>query len=95
LKIVVSVRATADLDRLRTFLAESDPQAAARAIAILVSSIQSLQDMPARGRPLGRIGLRELIVPFGRSGYVIRYHVSERRNAVVVLRIWHGRETRT
>jgi plasmid stabilization system protein ParE len=39
-------------------------------------------------------GARELIVPFGRSAYVVRYIHLERINEVIILRIWHGREDR-
>jgi len=39
-------------------------------------------------------GARELMVPFGRSAYVVRYaHVAEAKE-IIILRVWHGRETR-
>jgi len=34
------------------------------------------------------------IVPFGRGAYVIRYRIDRERDAVVIVRIWHGRELR-
>ena len=37
-------------------------------------------------------GIRELYVKFGKSAYVIRYHVKD--EAVVIVRIWHGRQNR-
>jgi hypothetical protein len=38
--------------------------------------------------------MRELVVPFGGSAYVIRFAIDATRDEVVVLRIWHGREAR-
>jgi hypothetical protein len=37
-------------------------------------------------------GVRELIVPFGRSAYVLRYALLPMTDEIVILRIWHGRE---
>jgi plasmid stabilization system protein ParE len=90
--IVISPRAASDLDRLRAFLAEESFQAAQRAVDRLHAGLRLLQDFPGLGRPLAQIGLRELILPFGKSAYVVHYRHSADR--VVVLRIWHGRELR-
>jgi plasmid stabilization system protein ParE len=58
------------------------------------AAIRSLESLPERGRPSPLAGARELVVPFGRSAYVLRYaHVPE-TDELVVLRIWHGREQR-
>jgi hypothetical protein len=35
-----------------------------------------------------------LIVPFGRSAYIVRYAHDEQRQEIVIVRLWHGRETR-
>ncbi len=94
MNIIVSPRAAADLERLRAFLADANPQASERAVEALVSGIRSLRDFPGRGRPVARFGLRELIVPFGKAGYVVRYYPSARRGEIVILRIWHSREAR-
>ena len=82
------------LRRLHAFLTDKSPLAADRAIAALIAAIQSLDSFPERGRPSGRPNLRELIVPFGRSGYVLRYAYRAPDDEIVVLRIWHGREAR-
>ena len=94
MRIVLSGRAAADIDRLRSFLAEKDAKVAALAVAALAAAIESLAAFPERGRPIGAVGLRELIVPFGNLAYVVRYFHSRRRDALVILRIWHGREER-
>ncbi len=36
---------------------------------------------------------RELVIPFGRSAYVLRYRIDEHGDAIII-RVWHGRERR-
>ena len=84
--------ALADLERLVVFLLEAgyqDPQGAVRKI---VSAVQALQQHPYVGRSLRR-GLRELVISFGRAGYVASYRVTA--TGVEVLRIRHQREAGT
>jgi toxin ParE1/3/4 len=94
MKLVVSKEALADIERLRAFLDEKEAGAARDAIAALQKAVGSLEIFPGRGRPSGIPGLRELVVPFGRSAYVVRYLHDRRRGTVVVVRVWHGRQTR-
>jgi plasmid stabilization system protein ParE len=94
MKLIVSQAAQRDLTRLHAFLANKSPTAAGRAIAALIAAMQSLDMFPERGRPLGTPNVRELIVPFGRSGYVMRYAYSASKDEVVIIRVWHGREAR-
>ena len=94
MKVVLSPRAGADLSRLHEFLERSSFPAAERAAATLAKRLNLLSQFPALGRPLGGTGMRDLYVPFGKSSYVIRYYLSERRKAVVIVRIWHAREQR-
>jgi len=92
--IVVAPDATADLQRLRVFLSAENPSAAARAGECLANAIRSLELFPARGRASPIAGVRELVVPFGRSAYIVRYaHVPE-SETILILRIWHGHEDR-
>ena len=94
MRLVVSRAAALDLERLHDFLARWDAQLARRAIAAIDTGVQSLATFPERGRPSGIPGIRELIVPFGRSAYLLRYVYSASRDEIVILRIWHGREER-
>jgi plasmid stabilization system protein ParE len=94
MKLIVSQAAAADLARLYAFLADKSPDAAERASAALIRAIESLNIFPERGRPSGTRGVRELIVPFGQSNYVLRYAYRTETDEVTVLRIWHGREER-
>jgi plasmid stabilization system protein ParE len=93
-KLIVSRDAVADIDRLRAFLTDKNPAAAERAVTTIVAAIQSLDMSPDRGRPTGTVGVRELIAPFGRSAYVLRYSHLPDSDEVLILRIWHGREHR-
>jgi plasmid stabilization system protein ParE len=93
-KLIVSPAALDDLERLRIFLQDKNPAAAQRAAATLTSAIQSLENAADRGRPSGIPEIRELIVPFGRSAYILRYTHDGAREEVIILRLWHGREAR-
>jgi toxin ParE1/3/4 len=93
-RIVVSDAAQTDLLRLHDFLADRNPDAARRAISAIVRSIDSLDLFPDRGRPSAVAGTRELIAPFGDTGYVVRYAHDAQREEAVILRVWHSREKR-
>lgn len=92
--LVVSRAAAADLERLRAFLADKNPVAAREVAAALVAATESLNSFVERGRPTGIPSVRELIVPFGRAGYVLRYAYFAATDEAVILRIWHSREER-
>jgi toxin ParE1/3/4 len=94
LKLIVSRQALADIGRLREFLSERDRRASVRAIAALDTAIRSLELFPGRGHPSGIPGVRELFVPFGKSAYLLRYAHFPALDTLVVIRVWHGRESR-
>lgn len=87
----LSRHAEQDFIRLVDFLAPKNPRAARRAAEAILAGIASLGDRPNRGRP--SVGdHRELIIRFGRDGYVVRYRVDP--DAVIVATINHLREQR-
>ena len=94
MKIVVSARAVADLERLREFLAPKNAEASQDAVDALISSIAGLSSFPERYPAIDQRGTRSMFVRFGKDGYIVYYNVSQTRQTVVVLRIWHGREQR-
>lgn len=94
MKVIVSQAARADLARLHAFLAEKNPAAADRVASVLIPAIQSIEAFPRCGRLTAAPNVRELIIPFGRSGYVLRYAHSPEMDEAVVLRIAHGREAK-
>jgi plasmid stabilization system protein ParE len=93
-KLVVSKEALGDIERLRTFLDEKEEAAEQHAVAVLRRAVGSLEIFPGRGRPSGIPGVRELVVPFGHSAYLVRYFHDRERETVVVIRVWHEREAR-
>lgn len=50
--------------------------------------------MPYIGKPTKDQNIRQVIVRFGRHGYIVRYRVLPPDDAIFVTRIWHGREAR-
>lgn len=92
-KVLVRPAARRDLSRLAKFTAKLSPRAASERSRGLLDAIEALVDNPLRGhRTSSRHDLRQIVVRFGRSSYVIRYRVTD--EAVYVIRIWHGREKR-
>ena len=94
MKLVLSSAALADVERLHAFLKDKDRKAAQRVVAVLDGAMQSLRAAPERGRRSEVPGARELIVPFARSAYVLRYVYSPTKQEIAIIRIWHARETR-
>jgi plasmid stabilization system protein ParE len=90
-QVHVSAQAERDIDRLHDWLFERSPAAAVRLIALLEESFESLAQFSDRGRLIDD-QIRELIVPFGGSSYVIRYEADTA--SVLVSRVWHGLEDR-
>lgn len=86
-----SPEARRDLTRLEGWLAPMTPTAAERAIRTLIAAARSLAEFPERGARV-RADLRELIVPFGSTGYVLHYEV--RPSRILIARIYHALEHR-
>jgi plasmid stabilization system protein ParE len=90
-QIRLTSAASRDLGSVRQFLQSENRTAAERAVKVLTAVILSLENLPDRGRQT-EDGYRELVAPFGRYGYVIRYRVEP--GIVIVGRILHGRQER-
>ena len=91
-RLILALNARADLVRLREFLQPKNPVAAKRAAEAIKRQLQILIQQPGIGRPVLDLppGFRELVIDFGDSGYIARYHVSP--DLVAVLAIRHQRE---
>jgi plasmid stabilization system protein ParE len=87
----LSARARFDLTRLHRFLAEKDTAVASRAIDEILTSLTPLTRMPKIGRPV-EDGLRELVIDFGSSGYLVLYHFDESIDEIVILAVRHQKE---
>lgn len=89
--VAYSARALADLDRLFDFIAATNPSAAANAGEVILDAVRILERHPYIGRPV-RGPLRELVISYGRTGYVALYRVTPRQDRVEVLAVRHQRE---
>ena len=92
LRLVWSPAARNDLIRLRDYIGEHNPDAARRAAEALKKAANLLLEHPGIGSRIEDREDRELFVPFGQRGYVLRYRLDE--ETIVILRLWHGLEER-
>ena len=92
MKIRYSEEAIGDLQRLRSFIAEHNPSAAARIGAELAERIEMLADFPAMGQAVEAAPQPDTIRDMIFGNYVVRYLPS--KSAIIILRIWHHFEER-
>jgi len=91
-KLIWTLPARDDVIRLREFIEPHNPSAARKAAENLKKATLLLLENPHIGKLVEHRKDRELIVPFGRRGYVIRYRVEG--DEIIILRLWHGLEER-
>jgi len=92
--ILFSPEALEDVERLRVFLDRNNPDAARRALASIWAAIDRLQEFPDLGTRTPDADIRQIVVRFGGSGYIIRYSALRDERHILITRIWHGREAR-
>jgi plasmid stabilization system protein ParE len=90
--ILLSPDAVEDVERLRSFLDENNPVAAQRALSSIWTAIGRLEEFPNLGMLTADADIRQLVVRFGASGYIVRYALLP--PDILITRIWHGRELR-
>lgn len=89
--VVYSARALDHLERAFEFLAQTDPSAALNVASAIRSAVSTLAAHPLIGRRIeGEI--RELVISFGKSGYVALYRFIPHLDVVRVLAFRHQRE---
>jgi plasmid stabilization system protein ParE len=80
-----------DLARLREFIVEKNPDAAARAAKAIKQGVQLIVGSPSIGKPvLDLPDYRDLLIRFGAGGYVLRYRVH--LDVVYAVHLRHYRE---
>ena len=90
-RVRLTLEAQADLERLFDFVVErelarhgGDLTLADQALAALRAGIATLKTSPFTCRKAGRSPfLRELVIPFGQSGYVALFEIEDAANVVV------------
>lgn len=92
-RVIITELAAQGLERCRRFLAEKNPQASLRAGQAISYRFALLKTEPEMGKPLEDIPeIRELIIPFGDSGYVALYHYEADSDSVIILAFRHQKE---
>lgn len=83
-----------DLQRLFDFLLSKDPVVAKRAITIIGKGMILLREFPFTCRKADPTNpfLRELLIPFGASGYVALFEIED-GETVTILAVRHQRES--
>jgi len=66
-----------------------------RALSAIFSAIERGEQFPQLGRQTDDTEIRQIVVHFGATGYIVRYSILPGDQSIVVLRIWHGREARS
>ncbi len=90
-RVRLTLEAADDLERLFDFVLQRELQrhdgdlaVADRALAAIKSGISTLRQSPFTCRKAGTSPfLRELLIPFGRSGYVALFEIVDQENVVI------------
>lgn len=92
-RVIITEGAARGLERCRLFLTEKSLQAAVRSGQTIERQLALLETEPEVGRPFDDLPeFRELIIPFGDSGYVALYHHEVSSGSVYVLAFRHQKE---
>lgn len=92
--ILLSPDAASDVERVREFLDINNPEVAKRALRTIFAVLERVEEFPDLGRPTEDDDIRQIVIPFGAAGYIVRYTILPENGDVLVLRLWHGREVR-
>ena len=90
-KLGYSGQALADLERLCSFLEESESNVIFETLDLIEEAIAILRRHPLIGR-LAESDLRELVISQGKTGYVALYSYEAAYDTVLILAIRHQRE---
>lgn len=83
--------AARDVVRLRELIQNKNPHAARRAASRIIEAVQILVENPEAGKPVEEASaFRDLKIPFGEGGYILRYR--REVNRVVIVRVRHSKE---
>lgn len=92
-QVIITELAAEGLERCRLFLARKAPAAAARAGQAIEQQLLLLETTPDIGRPFDELPeLRELLIPFGDSGYVALYRHDPPSDTLYVLAFRHQKK---
>jgi len=93
-RLIITEDAAAGLARCQQFLQGKNPKAAAHAAKMIWHRFKQLEKEPQIGRPFDPYPIfRELIIPFGESGYIALYHIDTENSLVIIVAFRHQKET--
>ena len=79
-----------DLQRLREFILPHNADAARRAVSVIRKAVSMLHPNVFIGKPVEDMpDFRDIVIPFGSSGYVLRYRIEN--NTVLIVAVKHGK----
>ncbi|WP_332305729.1 type II toxin-antitoxin system RelE/ParE family toxin [Rhizobium sp. GR12] len=92
-KVKLTAKGRNDIKRLYTYLLDHDEEAADRALEAITSAIDMLHDFPFSCRKASAENslIRELLVPFGSSGYIVLFRI-DGPETVTIAAVRHQRE---
>ncbi|MBI1922348.1 MAG: type II toxin-antitoxin system RelE/ParE family toxin [Geobacter sp.] len=80
-----------DLQKLREFILPHNQEAAQRAFKTIRAAVTPLENNPRIGKPVEDLpDYRDLIIPFGAYGYVLRYRIQG--DTIFIIAVKHGKE---
>lgn len=97
-RIVLTHGAVTKLGDIETYYITRDQNSADRVLSAIFAALARIAQRPLSGRPqlafeyLGMPELREVVIPFGSSGFVALYRIDRENDAVVILALRHQRE---
>lgn len=92
-RVIVTAAAMNGLASTEEFLSRHNPEALERAGLAISQQFSLLETLPEIGRPLeDMVEIRELIIPFGDSGYIALYRYELNKDEVYVLAFRHQKE---
>ena len=92
-RVRYSAAARDDIKQLYRFLLEHDTAVARRALDAIIKSVDLLREFPFTCRKVDAANplLRELVIPFGRAGYVALFEIDD-TTTITILAVRHQRE---
>ena len=85
-QVVYTQNALANLERAFDFLAEHDPHAVVASAAAIREAVETLSNHPLIGRRVEG-NVRELVISYGKTGYIALYRFLPQRNLIRILAI--------
>jgi plasmid stabilization system protein ParE len=80
-----------DLQRLREFILPHNADAARRAVSVTRKAVSMLHTNMFIGKPVEDMpDFRDMVIPFGSSGYLLRYRIEI--DTVLIVAVKHGKE---